>query len=213
MVDRELLSKNLRLAPAQPATAFWRAIEVHHLLQSGLLPREGHGLDLGCGDGRVTKIVRDAASARWRLVGIDPDPSEVALAEQLDLYESVQKADGASVHASDASFDFVFSNSVLEHIDQLEPTLAEVARVLSPGGQFVFTAPSEFFPENLGRPNLVGRLATGTSDPAAYHRQMDTRLAHRRYLSVDQWRAALGGVRPFCCGGLRGWSGSWESSA
>jgi SAM-dependent methyltransferase len=194
MIDRRLLRKNLSLAPSQPATALWRAVEVDHLLGSGVLPSEGRGLDLGCGDGRVTELVRDEAGARWRLVGIDPDPREVELAQALGLYETVREAEGAATDLEDDSFDFVFSNSVLEHIESLEPTLREVARVLEPGGRLVFTVPSAFFHENLGRPGLLGWLATGVRDASRYRDEIDRRLAHRRYLTVDDWRAALAGA-------------------
>ncbi len=194
MVDRGLLRRNLRLAPSQPATAFWRAIETGHLLATGVLPREGRGLDLGCGDGGITQLLRDALDARWQLVGVDLDEHELSLAAERRLYESLRQAEGSSTGADDAAFDFVFSNSVLEHVESLEPTLREVSRVLKDRGSFVFTVPSSFFPENLGRPGLLGWLATGTLDPAEYRKEIDKRLAHLRYLSVEEWRAALGAL-------------------
>jgi SAM-dependent methyltransferase len=190
-LDRNLLRRNLRLAPFQPATALWRTFETGHLLRTGVLPRFGRGLDLGCGDGGITELLRDALDARWRLVGVDPDEDELALAVTRGVYESLEQADGAATSAEDASFDFVFSNSVLEHVEALEPTLREVARVLANGGSFVFTVPSSFFPENLGPPGLLGWLATGTRDPSEYRRAIDRRLAHRRYPSVEEWRVLL----------------------
>jgi SAM-dependent methyltransferase len=190
-IDRDLLRRNLRLAPFQPATAFWRTIETGHLLRAGALPREGRGLDLGCGDGGITELLRDALDARWRLTGVDPDEDELALAATRGLYEGLERAEGAATNADDASFEFVFSNSVLEHIDALEPTLQEVARILAQGGRFIFTVPSSFFPVNLGRPGLLGLLATGTRDPSEYRRAVDRRVAHLRYPSIDEWRTML----------------------
>lgn len=192
VLDRQLLRKNLRLAPSQPATALWRAIEIGHLIQSKVLPREGRGLDLGCGDGRITGLLRDSLGAEWQLVGVDPDPDEVALAAASGVYEAVGCTEGSSIDAPTASFGFAFSNSVLEHVDELEPTLREVGRVLAPGAPFVFTVPSEFFPENLGAPGPLTRFVTRSRDTLEYRREIDTRLAHRRYLTLDEWRAALG---------------------
>jgi SAM-dependent methyltransferase len=193
-VDRRLLRRNLRLAPFQPATALWRTFETAHLLETNALPRAGRGLDLGCGDGGITELLRDALDARWRLTGIDPDRDELELAAARGLYERLEQADGASTGADESSFDFVFSNSVLEHIEELEPTLRETARVLAVEGTFVFTVPSSFFHENVGPPGLLGWLATGTRDPVEYRRAIDRRLAHLRYPSVDEWRAMLANV-------------------
>lgn len=129
--------------------------------------------------------------ARWHLTGIDPDSDELALAAGRGLYEHLEQADGAATNAEGASFDFVFSNSVLEHIPALEPTLREVARILVDGGTFVFTVPSSHFPANVGRPGLLGWLATGTRDASEYRRAIDTRLAHLRYPSVEEWSELL----------------------
>jgi len=41
----------------------------------------------------------------------------------------------------DASFQTVISNSVLEHIPDLDAVLLETARVLKPGGMFIFASP------------------------------------------------------------------------
>jgi SAM-dependent methyltransferase len=194
MVDRQLLRAYLRTSPAQPATALWRSIELKHLIESGAVPLEGHGLDLGCGDGRLAQVLRDALNANWHLVGVDADPKEVAMARELAMYESVREAEGSATGLPPNSFDFVFSNSVLEHVDAFRETLLEVSRVLKPGGRFIYTVPSEFFPENLGEPKVVGRLATGVRDTMAYRREIDRRLAHRHYLTVDGWRAELSAV-------------------
>ncbi len=191
MLDRRLLRACLVRAPAQPATAFWRALEIGRLVADCGLPSQGRGLDLGCGDGVVTELVRHELGARWSLIGLDPDEQELRLAAARGLYERLQRAEGSTVDAPDGSFDFVLSNSVLEHVEELEPTLREVSRVLRPGGRFVFTVPSERFHQNVGAPRILGRLATGASDRASYHRELDRRLAHVRYLGLEDWRRAL----------------------
>ena len=178
-------------APAEPATALWRSIELGHLVASNELPRTGRGLDVGCGDGLVTRLIGDELDARWLLTGLDPDDDELRRAAERGVYVDLQCSDGASVGAADQSFDFVFSNSVLEHVEELEPLLREVGRVLRLGGRFVFTVPSEGFHENLGGPGILGRLATGASDRSSYHCALDRRLAHVRYLGIDDWRQAL----------------------
>lgn len=174
----------LRDYPFQPATAFWRAIEIEHLLAGGL--PEGRGLDLGCGDGLLTRIVLEEAGPR-EVVGVDPDPAEASQAQVLGIYAAVYAVGGGSVPEADASFDWVLSNSVLEHIDELEPVLAEVGRLLRPGGQFVFTVPGPDF-----HACLRGPLVPGASRDE-YLRRLDERLTHRRYWDRAEWESALGG--------------------
>jgi SAM-dependent methyltransferase len=148
-------------------------------------------MDLGCGDGRVTELMASVVEADWSLVGVDTDPQEVALAEQSGFYDVVSRSDGAQLEYPNASLDFVISNSVLEHVDDLEALLREVGRVLRSGGMFVFTVPSEYFRMNLGRPGRFARWVTRASNVPEYLRQIDRRLAHRRYLSADEWGHVL----------------------
>jgi SAM-dependent methyltransferase len=182
-VRRDLLVRFLRDYPFQPATALWRAVEVEHLLSSGL--PDGRGLDLGCGDGLLTRIVLEEAGNR-DVVGVDTDPAEAAQAKGLGIYAAVHVTGGDRVPEQDGSFDWVLSNSVLEHIDDLEPVLAEMARILSPGGQFVFTVPGPDFHACLHGPVLPGLSRDD------YVRRLDARLAHLRYWGREQWEAALG---------------------
>jgi SAM-dependent methyltransferase len=145
---------------------------------------EGRGLDLGCGDGLLTRIIVQLVGKR-DLVGIDPDPAELAHAHETGIYSALHEAGGDSVPEPDASFDWVLSNSVLEHIDHLEPVLAEVGRLLRPNGEFVFTVPGPDFHACLRGPLLPG------ASRDAYIRQIDNRLAHRRYWDLTGWRSAL----------------------
>lgn len=177
-VDRGLLARLLRDYPFQPATAIWRAVEIQALLDHGL--PEGRGLDLGCGDGLLTRILLERAGPR-ELVGVEPDPAEAGLAVRLGIYTAVHVASGAHVPEPDASFDWVLSNSVLEHVDDLAPVLAEAARVLRPGGVFLFTVPAAGF-----RPALRGPLRPGASRDA-YLEALDRRLLHLRYWPDEGW--------------------------
>ena len=144
----------------------------------------GRGLDLGCGDGLLTRIILQLVGKR-DLVGIDPDPAELAHAQRTGIYSALHAAGGDRVPEPDASFDWVLSNSVLEHIDHLEPVLAEVGRLLRPSGEFKFTVPGPDFHACLRGPLLPG------ASRDAYLRQLDNRLAHRRYWDLMDWRSAL----------------------
>jgi len=181
-IQRQLLLSLLSENPFQPATSWWRAIELAVLVRHGL-PR-GAGLDLGCGDGKLMRILLSASQAPARLVGIDLDPLETGEAANSGVYERVHTAAADRIPEPDGSFDFVFSNSVLEHIDDVEAVIAEAARVLRPGGTFLFTVPGPGFHDCLAGPLL-------RSGRQRYLRRIDQRCAHRRYWGEAQWRACL----------------------
>ncbi|MEO8745557.1 MAG: class I SAM-dependent methyltransferase [Candidatus Dormiibacterota bacterium] len=179
---RDLLIRFLQVYPFQPATALWRAVEIAQVVEHGV--PEGRGVDLGCGDGLLTRIVLEEVGRR-NVVGVDPDASEAAHAEDLGIYSAVHTVGGDMVPEPDGSFDWVLSNSVLEHIDQIEPVLAEVGRLLRPGGEFIFTVPGPDFHACLRGPLLPG------ASRDAYLRHLDSRVAHRRYWGRSEWQNAL----------------------
>lgn len=183
-IRHNLLRRLMRAAPFQPATNLWRAVEVAELAQS--LPATGSALDLGCGDGELTIILRDLVGAQWRLVGVDPDRSEAAAALATGAYHSVHATGAASVAEPAQSFDLVFANSVLEHIPNLSECLREAARLLKTGGLLAATVPSPHFHRLLRGPGRFSRQSR-----AEYLAEIDQRLAHVNYWSAVQWRDEL----------------------
>jgi SAM-dependent methyltransferase len=89
-------------------------------------------LDLGCGDGQLTERI---AAAGAQVTGIDASPQMVAGARG----RGIDATEGAaeSLPFADASFDAVFSNAVLHWVRGQDEMMAEVHRVLRPGGRFV----------------------------------------------------------------------------
>ena len=181
MIDRQLMTEFVARYPAQPATAFWRGIEIDVLAKAGI--PDGLGLDLGCGDGILTEILFDRIGRTPTLVGIDPDPLETEAAKNYKFYARIHTAGGAAIPEPDCTFDYAISNSVLEHIPDLEPVIAELHRVLKPGGKFFFTVPCPGFHENLS-----GSVIPSVSR-ARYLADLDRRLAHFHYLSEADWHA------------------------
>lgn len=96
-------------------------------------------LDIGCGGGFLAESF---AQDGFQVVGIDPARASVetarrhAAATGLDIDYRVGR--GESLPFPDASFDIVACCDVLEHVDDLERVIEEVARVLKAGGLFVF---------------------------------------------------------------------------
>jgi len=96
-------------------------------------------LDLGCGDGKFALFTFGRQQIE---VGLDWNEKEVAKAEKIGAYKKFVVADASKMPFADGSFGSVFSNSVLEHIVNLNQALIEVARVLRKGGVFALTVPT-----------------------------------------------------------------------
>lgn len=99
-------------------------------------------LEIGCGRGIGTEIIFDRFGAREvHAFDVDPDMGELAHqrlsrfpAERLRLFVG----DAAAIEAEDSSFDAVFDFGNIHHVPDWRRALAEVVRVLRPGGRFFF---------------------------------------------------------------------------
>ncbi len=91
-------------------------------------------LDVGCGDGQVSRL---AAKLGAQVVGIDPTWNCVSVASERGggLFA---RAGAAQLPFADGTFDAVVACLVFEHIRDVDSAIAEVARVLEPGGRFCF---------------------------------------------------------------------------
>lgn len=106
-----------------------------------------HWLDLGAGTrihGGWSGVAPGALAARAaRLVGIDVAAPH--LARHPHLTERIVGV-GEALPFADASFDVVTANMVLEHLADPAAVFREIARVLRPGGRFVFVTPHRGHP-------------------------------------------------------------------
>jgi trans-aconitate methyltransferase len=88
-------------------------------------------LDLGCGDGVLTKKLQDIGC---ELVGIDSSPELVEAAMALGLDVAVKDASEMDFNEE---FEAVFSNAVLHWVKEPDVVIRRVVRALRPGGRFV----------------------------------------------------------------------------
>ena len=104
-------------------------------------PQGGTLLDVGCGQGRSFRLLRDAFQPE-RLIGLDADPLSLALAQAEAQREGIEAiliaADCAQIQLPDASADIVFCHQTFHHLVEQERALAEFWRVLKPGGLLLF---------------------------------------------------------------------------
>jgi ubiquinone/menaquinone biosynthesis C-methylase UbiE len=123
----------------------------HHVLRVAIndlkrligepLPQGGSLLDVGCGQGKSFRLLRDAFQPT-RMLGLDADPHSVSLSEAEASREGMRvevlTADCAAIPLPDASIDIVFCHQTFHHLVEQERALAEIWRVLTPGGLLLF---------------------------------------------------------------------------
>jgi len=95
----------------------------------------GRVLDLGCGDGHLARLLADRGAG---VVGVDIAEADVELARARGLANAeFHVARAQALPLSDTSVDAAVSHMTLMLMDEIDAVLAEVARVLRPGGPFV----------------------------------------------------------------------------
>jgi len=160
-----------------------RAVEAREY-QNINLP--GPILDLGCGDGQFITTAFDHPVD----VGIDPWKGPVREAGRRKGYRLTVHGSGDRIPFADQYFGSVMSNSVLEHIPALDPVVAEVARVLQPGGTFVFCVPNHRFLDNLSVSRFFQRI--GLRKLAEWYRNFFNRISRHHHCDDYQtWEARL----------------------
>ena len=155
-------------------------------------------LDLGCAGGFMAEALAQRGA---NVTGIDPAEGTIEVARQharkSGLGIGYDVGFGEALPYADASFDAVVCVDVLEHVADLNQVLAQVARVLRPGGLFLF--------DTINR-NPLARLATitlaedvlrllprGTHDPAMFIKPRELR---RALLGAGLVPGALTGLGP-----------------
>jgi 2-polyprenyl-3-methyl-5-hydroxy-6-metoxy-1,4-benzoquinol methylase len=142
-------------------------------------------LDLGCNWGRWTIA---AAYAGYRATGIDRGKKSVGaarrVAAQLGVEAEYVLGDVRELPFRDESFDAVFSYSVLQHLakDDVRTVVAEIRRVLRPGGIVWIEMPNARGPLNLAR-QLRRGFSPGTGQDV-------------RYWTIPELRRTFGAIGP-----------------
>jgi SAM-dependent methyltransferase len=114
-------------------------------------------LDLGCGDGHFSSV-----AFRCPLdVGLDPGEGLLLEAARRRSYRYLIQALGGQIPLVDNSFASAISNSVLEHIPELQPVLSEVARILKPEALFIFCVPNHQFLPSLSVAKFLHKVHLG----------------------------------------------------
>ncbi len=179
-------AKRWGAGPLRPRPWYMNGLKLRYLL-SDLQSVRGKVLDVGCGAGSVAKAVKHERPD-LEVLGCDLSQSALALAIASPAGVDFRLATAEVLPFSDGELDFVWIFDVLEHVDDPDQVLREVARVLRPGGGFHIVLPLEGQPWTLYR--LVG---CGTRWTAKVRHG-----GHIQIFSADRFRAsALAcGLRP-----------------
>jgi SAM-dependent methyltransferase len=141
-------------------------------------------------------LVRSAGIASWLAV----DPANCTIGTSRDPYRAVA-APGSRIPLDDECVDFAFSSNALEHIQDLDETLTELARVLKPGGVVyahfgpIWSAPDGHHLEtvvddvayNFWEPHAVPHWAHLALDENAMARLLAEQLPAQTARSLAHW--------------------------
>ena len=138
-------------------------------------------LDFGCGTGGNTS----AYGSFGDIVGIEPDSAAVRLAQQRGGARYCRTS-GTDLPFRDGSFDVVVASDVLEHIERDGEAVAEIARVLRPGGSAILSVPAHGW--------LFSQHDTALQHFRRYSKRAVRELLERNRLLVHRlsyWNTAL----------------------
>jgi len=113
-------------------------------------------LDFGCGCGRIARHWADAPGTK--VYGCDPNRELVAWVRgHLPFVNAAVSEDDPPLPYPDDTFDFVYALSIFTHLAERHalPWMAELRRVLKPGGLLLFTVAGEAYRERLAPEDLA----------------------------------------------------------
>ncbi|GAB2453712.1 class I SAM-dependent methyltransferase [Nocardioides hungaricus] len=142
--------------PARRALQRWYEAPTLRRL-GGSLPAGSRAVEIGCGSGHGTRLILDYFGA-GHVDAVDLDPHMIGKAERrLRRYSDRARlavGDATDLHAvfgaGEAAYDAAFDFAIIHHIEDWRTALAEIARVLRPGGVFYF---EEVTAHALARPS------------------------------------------------------------
>lgn len=135
--------------------AFWR-LNLPVLLD--LLPApDGITVDIGCAEGRLP---RELARRGHSVVAVDGSETMVRAAREADPELDIRLGDASALPLADGSAGLAVASMALMNFEDLDGAVAEVARVLRPGGRFCFSIVHPL--------NSWGDAGDGDRDSASY---------------------------------------------
>jgi SAM-dependent methyltransferase len=166
-----------------------------------LLARDVRGLDpglavdVGAAGGGNTAVLRDAG---WRAVASELGATGAAIARHRGL--ATVRADARSLPFADGVMDLAVAFDVLEHIEDDDTAVAEIARVLRPGGLALVAVPVDM--------RLWGAHDVAVEHVRRYERPEALDLLRRHGFTIDRHRSWMVLLRPVVARRRRAGAGS-----
>lgn len=112
-------------------------------------------------------------------IGLEIDQKRADMACKNGVYRKIKIYDGKKIPYKNAYFSTILSNSVLEHVENLDEVIKEIHRVLKKNGKFYVSVMSNQYSKNLLGVKLFGEL---------YNKWINKRAHHKHLLSGRQWQ-------------------------
>jgi len=160
----------------------WWYRERRHLLARALDGlRPGDALDIGAAGGGNTRVLRERG---WRPVALEYGPEGAEVAHERGLL--TLRADATRLPIDDAALDLVVAFDILEHIEDDELAVREVARILRPEGTFLVAVPAD--------PRLWSAHDVAVDHVRRYTRETLSSVLHRggfEVVDMTSWNVLL----------------------
>lgn len=146
----------------------------------------GHWLDFGCADGGYDAAM--LAHGAVAVSGVDVEESRIVEARRRAVPNTEYVTfDGHNLPFPDTQFDGVFMNEVFEHVADEAQVLAEIRRVLKPGGCLAVISPNRWFPID----GHTVRIGSRSMTPAPLIPWLPERLTRKWTTARNYWPREL----------------------
>ena len=111
------------------------------LVEAAGVQSGGRALDVACGTGIVTRLLAERVGPAGAVVGLDINPGMLAVARVVAAQPNIEWLEGSAVSMAlpDATFDSVLCQQGLQFVPDKPAALAEMRRVLTPGGRLALS--------------------------------------------------------------------------